>query len=173
MRVYDWDFFSADDLIGQADVPLNGLLEYGQVEVELTLDLPDTSKKKVRGKFPKKTVDAGRLSGQILFEGRTPEYNQLGGLVERKPGVWKWSTVKDMHNVWARTVVWLERHDVEHDGCTFNAVDLGDFYEEADAAARARAPANKARAAERDALLPKGAGRDAQDVQARAPQLLR
>ena len=29
--VYDWDFFSADDLIGQADVPLNGLLEYGQV----------------------------------------------------------------------------------------------------------------------------------------------
>ena len=31
VRVYDWDRLSADDLIGQADVPLNGLLEYGQV----------------------------------------------------------------------------------------------------------------------------------------------
>ena len=30
VRVYDWDRLSADDLIGQADVPLNGLLEYGQ-----------------------------------------------------------------------------------------------------------------------------------------------
>jgi len=88
VRVYDWDFFSADDLIGQADVPLNGLLEYGQVEVELTLDLPDTTQKKVRGKHPKKTVPAGRLSGQILFEGRLPAYNQLGGgMVERKHGV--------------------------------------------------------------------------------------
>lgn len=87
IRVFDWDFFSADDLIGQADVPLNGLLEYGQVEVELTLDLPDTKQKKVRGKHPKKTVPAGRLMGQILFEGRTPEYNQIGaGIVERKPG---------------------------------------------------------------------------------------
>ena len=72
VRVYDWDFFSADDLIGQADVPLQGLLEYGQVEVELTLDMPDTTQKKVRGKHPKKTVPAGRLSGQILFEGRLP-----------------------------------------------------------------------------------------------------
>lgn len=88
VRVFDWDFLSADDLIGEADVPLNGLLEYGQVEVELTLDLPDTTQKKVRGKHPKKTVPAGRLSGQILFEGRTPKYNQLGGgLVERKTGV--------------------------------------------------------------------------------------
>ena len=88
VRVYDWDFFSADDLIGQADVPLNGLLEYGQVEVELTLDLPDTTQRKVRGKHPKKTEPAGRLVGQILFEGRLPAYNQLGGgLIERKPGV--------------------------------------------------------------------------------------
>ena len=88
IRVYDWDFFTADDLIGEADVPLNGLLEYGQVDVELTLDLPDTSQRKVRGKHPKKTVPAGRLSGQIRFEGRMPEYNQLGGgLVERKAGV--------------------------------------------------------------------------------------
>ena len=30
VRVYDWDLFSGDDLIGKADVPLNGLLEYGQ-----------------------------------------------------------------------------------------------------------------------------------------------
>ena len=27
-QVHDWDFFSSDDLIGQADVPLSGLLEY-------------------------------------------------------------------------------------------------------------------------------------------------
>lgn len=88
IRVYDWDFFSADDLIGQADVPLNGLLEYGQVEVELTLDVPDLMKKKIRGKHPKKTIPAGRLTGQILFEGRLPEYNQLGGgIIERKPNV--------------------------------------------------------------------------------------
>ena len=32
IRVFDWDFLSADDLIGHADVPLHGLLEYGQVE---------------------------------------------------------------------------------------------------------------------------------------------
>ena len=30
IRVFDWDFLSADDLIGHADVPLHGLLEYGQ-----------------------------------------------------------------------------------------------------------------------------------------------
>ena len=35
MRVYDWDRLSADDLIGQADVPLNGLLQYGQVRVRV------------------------------------------------------------------------------------------------------------------------------------------
>jgi len=87
IRVYDWDFFSADDLIGQADVPLNGLLEYGQVEVELTLDQPDTSKSKVRGKYPKITKPAGKLFGQILFEGKTPDYQQLGLLIERKPGI--------------------------------------------------------------------------------------
>jgi hypothetical protein len=89
------------------------LIRYGQVEVELTLDQPDTSKPKVsgkvpkddgagghasahrgastspqvRGKYPKKTVPAGRLYGQILFEGKTPEYHQIGILVERKPGI--------------------------------------------------------------------------------------
>lgn len=47
IRVYDWDFLSADDLIGEADVPLNGLLAYGQVEVELTLDEPDLEAKEV------------------------------------------------------------------------------------------------------------------------------
>ena len=39
MRVYDWDRLSADDLIGQADVPLNGLLQYGQVRLGLGLGL--------------------------------------------------------------------------------------------------------------------------------------
>ena len=41
----------------------------------------------MRGKYPKKTVPAGRLYGQILFEGKTPEYHQIGILVERKPGI--------------------------------------------------------------------------------------
>ena len=68
-------------------MPLNGLLEYGQVEVELTLDLPDTTKKKVRGKYPKQTVPAGRLCGKILFEGRTPEYSQIGGTMIQRKGL--------------------------------------------------------------------------------------
>ena len=60
----------------------------GQVEVELTLDVPDLKEKKIRGKHPKKTIPAGKLVGQILFEGRLPQFNQIGGgLVERKPGV--------------------------------------------------------------------------------------
>uniref|UniRef100_A0A7S2CR31 C2 domain-containing protein n=1 Tax=Haptolina brevifila TaxID=156173 RepID=A0A7S2CR31_9EUKA len=87
IRVYDWDFYTPDDLIGMADVPLNGLLEYGQVEVELTFDRADTSKKKVRGKYPKITEPAGKVMGQIVFEGQTPDYNQLGLIVERKPGI--------------------------------------------------------------------------------------
>jgi len=87
IRVYDWDFLSSDDLIGEADVPLNGLLEYGQVEVELTLDEPDPEGKEIRGKKPMKSVPAGRLTGQILFDGKIPEYNQIGDLIERKPGI--------------------------------------------------------------------------------------
>ena len=59
-------------------------------------------------------------------------------LVVRRPGNWKWATVKDMHNVLVRWLAWLQRHDVEHDGSTYSAVDLGDFFEEVDANARAK-----------------------------------
>ena len=72
-------------------------------------------------------------------------------LVERRPGIWRWSTVRDVVNVWVRWLAWLSRHDVEHDGSRFNAVDLGDFFEEVDSAARAKGPANEARAAAKDA----------------------
>jgi len=87
IRVYDWDFFTPDDLIGMADVPLNGLLEYGQVEAELTYDRLDTSSKKVRGKYPTITEPAGKVLGQIVFEGQTPDYSQVGLIIERKPGI--------------------------------------------------------------------------------------
>ena len=73
-------------------------------------------------------------------------------LVERRPGVWRWSTVRDVVNVWVRWMAWLSRHDVEHDGSNFNAVDLGDFFEEVDTSARAKGPANAARARAADAV---------------------
>lgn len=41
----------------------------------------------VRGKKPVKSVPAGRLTGQIVFDGKIPEYNQIGDLIERKPGI--------------------------------------------------------------------------------------
>ena len=72
-------------------------------------------------------------------------------LVERRPGIWRWSTVRDMVNVWVRWLAWLSRHDVEHDGSSFNAIDLGDFFEEVDTLARAKGPANVARARAADA----------------------
>ena len=49
VRVYDWDRLSADDLIGQADVPLNGLLQYGQVEIDLSYSEEDLTAPKARG----------------------------------------------------------------------------------------------------------------------------
>ena len=72
-------------------------------------------------------------------------------LVERRPNIWRWSTVRDVVNVWVRWLAWLSRHDVEHDGSGFNAVDLGDFFEEVDTTARAKGPANMARAVAQDA----------------------
>ena len=43
----------------------------------------------VRGVRPKKIVPAGRLQGQIVFDGAspTPEYKQLGTIVEKLAGV--------------------------------------------------------------------------------------
>ena len=72
-------------------------------------------------------------------------------VIERAKRPWKWSTIRDARNNWARWLLWLDRHEVEHDGAHFNAVDLGDFYEEVDSRARAKGPANKARAEARDA----------------------
>ena len=37
LRVYDWDALSPDDLIGHADVPMAGVLDYGTVEARLAL----------------------------------------------------------------------------------------------------------------------------------------
>ena len=53
VRVYDWDRLSADDLIGQADVPLNGLLQYGQVEIDLAYKEEDVTAPKVRASHSK------------------------------------------------------------------------------------------------------------------------
>ena len=43
----------------------------------------------MRGVRPRKVVQAGRLVGQITFEGSrpTPKYKQLGNIVERLGGV--------------------------------------------------------------------------------------
>ena len=91
---------------------------------------------------------AARSSAELVAMG----YERIAHhVIERAPKPWKWSTVKDACNNWARWLLWLDRHTVEHDGVHFTAVDLGDFYEEADAAARAKGPANKARAAAMDA----------------------
>lgn len=87
------------------------------------------------------------LSPQALAVGCACTVAQLAGLgpervahhlVTRHPRKWKWSTIRDVHNAWARLLLWLQRHGVEHDGFELNAVDLGDFLDEADANARAK-----------------------------------
>ena len=72
VRVFDWDLLSVDDIIGKADVPLSGLLEYGQVDIELTHEEEDMSAPKVRGVRPRKIVPAGRLVGQPVQNGLHP-----------------------------------------------------------------------------------------------------
>ena len=59
-----------------------------QAEVELTFEEEDLAAPKVRGVTPKKIVPAGRLQGQITFDGAspTPEYKQLGTIVEKLAG---------------------------------------------------------------------------------------
>ena len=59
-----------------------------QAEVELTFEEEDLAAPKVRGVTPKKIVPAGRLQGQIIFDGAspTPEYKQLGTIVEKLAG---------------------------------------------------------------------------------------
>ena len=43
VKVYDWDLKDSDDLIGKADVPLSGVLEYGQVSVRTVARLATPS----------------------------------------------------------------------------------------------------------------------------------
>ena len=81
-------------------------------------------------------MDSARLATHLMSRG--------------KPSIWVASTVRDLHNVWVRFMAWLERHDIEHDGRTFDAVCLGEFLSEVDSNARAKAMANKARAAAAD-----------------------
>ena len=59
-----------------------------QAEVELTFEEEDLAAPKVRGVTPKRIVPAGRLQGQITFDGATPtpEYKQLGTIVEKLAG---------------------------------------------------------------------------------------
>ena len=40
--------------------------------------------------------------------------------VDGRPAMWVPGTVRDLHNYWVRYMAWLERHDIEHDGQTFN-----------------------------------------------------
>ena len=51
------------------------------------MEVDDTTERRVRGKRPRMTIPAGRLVGHIKFEGATPEYTQLGDVVERLPSV--------------------------------------------------------------------------------------
>ena len=56
---------------------------------------------------------AARSSAELVAMG----YERIAHhLIERAPKPWKWSTVKDACNNWARWLLWLDRHAVEHDG---------------------------------------------------------
>jgi hypothetical protein len=81
--------------------------------------------------------DSARLANHFVTKGRQ--------------SIWTPGTVRDLHNVWLRFMIYLDRHEVEHDGRTFNSLDLGEFLAEVDAAARAKGAANQARAAAADA----------------------
>ena len=65
--------------------------------------------------------------------------------------MWSAGQTRDCRNNWARFMVFLEQRGVVHDGMSFRATDVGDFLEHVDRNARAKAPANKAKALERDA----------------------
>ena len=72
-------------------------------------------------------------------------------VIQRPKKPWKWSTVRDWHNTFARFLVWLARRDVVHDGQSFDTVACGEFLAGVDSGAKAKAPGNMQRAAERDA----------------------
>ena len=81
--------------------------------------------------------DSARLANHFVTKGRQ--------------SIWTFGTVRDLHNVWLRFMIYLDRHEVDHDGRTFNALDVGEFLAEVDAAARAKGAANQARASAADA----------------------
>ena len=91
-------------------------------------------------------MDADRLAHHFVTRG--------------KRALWSVGMINDCHNVWVRFMVWLERHDVVHDGMSFNAPDVGDFLEEVDSNARAKGLVNKARAEADDARAAERADRD-------------
>ena len=68
-----------------------------------------------------------------------------------RQSLWVAGTVRDMHNVWARFMTFLERREISHDGKTFNAIELGEFLTSVDQGARAKGNANRERAAAKDA----------------------
>ena len=68
-----------------------------------------------------------------------------------RQSLWTAGTVRDMHNVWARFMTWLDRREITHDGRTFNAIVLGEFLSSVDVDARAKRVANERRAAAKDA----------------------
>eukprot|EP00771_Trimastix_marina_P002799 gnl/Trimastix_PCT/3960.p1 GENE.gnl/Trimastix_PCT/3960~~gnl/Trimastix_PCT/3960.p1 ORF type:complete len:1262 (-),score=290.99 gnl/Trimastix_PCT/3960:175-3960(-) len=74
VKVYDHDFFTADDMIGEARVPLRGLLDSGHFDVPLVL-LKD-------GQYGR----AGKIEGFVDSED-LPRYRQTGDKVTVKPGV--------------------------------------------------------------------------------------
>ena len=61
--------------------------DYGKVETDLFFEEEDVGAPKVRGRRPTKVVAAGRLKGNIEFDGLKPkpEYHQLGDIVEKLP----------------------------------------------------------------------------------------
>ena len=65
--------------------------------------------------------------------------------------MWSVGQARDCRNIWVRFMVFLDHRGVDHDGMSFRAPDVGDFLEHVDKTARAKAPANKARAMAKDA----------------------
>ena len=99
LRCYDWDALSPDDLIGSADIPLAGLLDYGTVEARLTIregEIASHMRQQQSGGERKrdataqdggKLLPAGTLRGQLVTSGWTPRYRQIGAPTVRRPGV--------------------------------------------------------------------------------------
>ena len=73
-------------------------------------------------------------------------------IVLRRLPKWTANYIRDVHNAWILLLLWLERHDVQHDG-DINAVDLGDWLDELEAGALARGRERAERRREKVAAL--------------------